>query len=45
VFAERQLNAGNISTQAYLPLLDDEDRFRAVASRVLEASTNTARNR
>ena len=43
LFAERQINAGNISVAHYLPLVDDEDRFRAAAGRVLEGLPATNR--
>lgn len=41
IFAERQVNAGNISVVHYLPLVDDEGRFRAAAGRVLEGLPTT----
>jgi hypothetical protein len=44
IFAVRQLNAGNISVPDYLPLVDDDDRFRAVAGRVIAAITTTKRS-
>jgi hypothetical protein len=37
IFAQKQLNAGNLST-AYVRLVDDQDRFTKAATKVLASS-------
>ena len=41
LFAEKQLNAGNIHWEDYRSLIDDEDRFTSAATIVLAQSTRS----